>query len=200
MLRDGKTVTQGRASEGESRIPDVPSTSLGIHHPEADDPLKWRKFAWKYAGAVFLFFVSYKTLHWYVDRLEADGKRKRDELEENKQIVRQIEGVGKEGDGSNLPAAGGAVDGLLMARAKASQDDALPQLKIFDSVKEEEAGAVSELDELYVYKIELDGRLNDMERKEWTEQLGKEKEQLHQELNALVAEIRDLESKQRNKS
>lgn len=196
---DAKGVPVPKEAKGEGPIPDIGSTSLGIDNPESTDPLKWQKFAWKYAGAVLLFFVSYKTLHWYVDRLEADGRRMREEVEENKEIVREIEGGAKKGEGERVSREEGS-DGALIARAKEVQDEKLPPLRVFDAVKEEDVGVVSELEELYVYKIELEGKLRGLGEGEWSEEVGKEKMEVEEELKALEVEIRDLVMKEGKKS
>lgn len=195
---DAKSVSGAREAKSEGPIPDIRSTSLGIDNPESNDPLRWQKFAWKYAGAVLLFFVSYKTLHWYVDRLEADGKRMREEVEENKEIVREI-GVGAKNEGGGRMSGGEGSEPVLMTKAKAAQDERLPPLRIFDPVKDEEVGMVSELEELYVYKIELEGRLRDLRGTEWSEEVGREKKEVEDELKGLEVEIRDLEEKERKK-
>jgi hypothetical protein len=69
-------------------MPDVKSVDIGqVPDPHTKDPLKWKKFAWKYIGALIVFGASYKGLHWYVDSLSKEGKRRREEMEVSKTAV-----------------------------------------------------------------------------------------------------------------
>jgi hypothetical protein len=68
--------------------PDVKSVDIGqVQDPHTNDPLKWKKFVWKYVGALIVFGASYKGLHWYVDSLSKEGKRRREEMEISKTAV-----------------------------------------------------------------------------------------------------------------
>lgn len=153
-------------------IPDVPSTSwssLGFEEKDAKDPNKWKKFAWKYAGAVLLFMISYKTLHWYTDRLEADAKRKRKEMEEDREIAHQI-------------------------RTSDPQSERFPfmePLKDVPSLPE----TSSELDELYAYKAQLENDLRALKSQSGTSQTRQQTNQLETELKDLANDIALLEMK-----
>lgn len=185
-------------------LPDINSTTLGAEDPMSKDPLKWRKFLWKYAGALLLFMVGYKSLHWYVDGLEKEGKKRREEVEENKDIVKQLQ-TQKGGGSPGAPVGGmstvqmgmmGTGSGMveseehIMSRARQMQDERLPELRVFDTVKDEAPGSVSELDELYVYRIELQAKLRDLGP-------GEEADDVQKELDALAGDIEELEAKQK---
>lgn len=197
--------------KSSAAMPDVSSTSLGLEDPMTNDPLKWRKFAYKYAGAVLLFFVSYKTLHWYVDRLEADGKRKREELEENKTIIQGMNGPSNPQPNYTVPNTGvnpailanqkpasfGGSDAPVGVAGNAPQagSESMPAIRIFDPVKQEEPHLVSELEELWVYKIELEGKLKDLGSQPRTKETDAERLDIEADLKETVAEIAVLEAK-----
>lgn len=198
----GEATSAAGAEKGSTKIPDVSSTSLGLEDPMVNDPLKWRKFAYKYAGAVLLFLVSYKSLNWYVERLEADGKRKRQELEENKTIIQGING------GENVQAATSPTPSSVTANQTADvaglgtalptgEEEQLPAMRIFDPVKEEEPQSVSELDELYVYKIELQAKLRDLDSQTRTREIDAEKREIETDLKLLDKDIAELEALKR---
>lgn len=205
---------EANSAKPDPKIPDVPSTSLGMEDPDANDPLKWKKFAFKYAGAVLLFMISYKTLHWYVDRLEADGKRQRAEVEENKEILREISSPRAStplaASSSITPAASAAptVGADLgssqghprnQSAAAAIQDESLPALRIFDQVKEEEPHVVSELEELYVYRVELETKLRDLRADPSSKENGAQQREIKSELKELENEIMVLEAQELKK-
>lgn len=207
----GETAPTAAAEQGAAKIPDVSSTSLGLEDPMTNDPLKWKKFAYKYAGALLLFLVSYKTLHWYVDRLEADGKRKREELEENKTIIEGIQGQQNSQDAPVVPGRPASPSTMAKQTVEASAGStASPglanalqqvpegpgsQMRIFDPVKEEEPHLVSELDELYVYKIEMETKVKDLGMQTRTREIDTEKSEIETELKQLDKDIAELEAK-----
>lgn len=210
-IADAVAPTAAATEQSAAKIPDVSSTSLGLEDPMTNDPLKWKKFAWKYAGAVLLFFVSYKTLHWYVDRLEADGKRRREEVEENKSLIQEMNGTQQPqgADGiPGIPVASAVVANQTVEASSGNSatplgpqsvlqqgaEEPLQQMRIFDPVKEEEPHLVSELDELYVYKIELETKLRDLGELERTGEIDAEKLEIETELKSLAEDIVDLEA------
>lgn len=205
-------------AKSSTSIPNIPSTSLGLFE-EADqkDPNKWKKFAWKYAGAVLLFMISYKTLHWYVDRLEADGKRRRAEVEENKKIAQELRvaepansvstfaGVSSEGSSltpavgmdSALTMAGGAdstVDDATLGGLKGEDDSPQTPLELLEQISAKIPVASSELDELRAYRLELEGRISELTRLEVSHV---ELPDLREEMGSLDEEIKILESKKK---
>lgn len=210
--KNGAEKTAASSTEKASTdVPDVSSTSLGLEDPMTNDPLKWRKFAYKYAGALLLFFVSYKSLHWYVDRLEADGKRRREELEENKTIIQGMDEAsdhpkdgaisGVRGNpatvASQTPTALGennAPVGLAGAVPQAGSEG-MPALRVFDSVKQEEPHLVSELEELCVYRIELERKLVDLDSQGRTSDTDAERQGIEADLKQTEADIAILEAK-----
>lgn len=155
----------------KAQIPDVPSTSwssIGFEEADVKDPNRWKKFAWKYAGAVLLFMISYKSLHWYVDRLEADGVRRREEMEENKEIVKDIRSTDK-------PAA--------------PTFEFMEQFPPPDLPKQS-----SELDELYAYKTELEVRLKELGSQSRSAERDTNRKETRTELKDIANEIRVLEA------
>lgn len=86
-------VVTARVTPVTPAAPSVNSTSLGmsditgIQDPHTHDPLKWRKAAWKYLGALAVFGVFYKGLHWYVDGVAEKAKQKREDMEIAKTAV-----------------------------------------------------------------------------------------------------------------
>lgn len=199
------------STEAPPKIPDVPSTSLGLFE-EADekDPNKWKKFAWKYGGAVLLFMISYKTLHWYVDRLEADGKRRREEMEENKNIANEIREKGSEFPSLSSSVSIGASDTdenvPLSPMSKSPSASALPpgstQLQtqtpqeFFDQLSAQVLTSSSELDELYTLKGELEKKRKDISNRQVAgDNCSDELSNLDIELEALHDEIKYLEGR-----
>ena len=80
LRRGSASKTPSQEVQVEKKIPlGVNSTSLGLE-PEVtgagDDPLKWRKFFWKYAGAVLLFGVAFTGLNRYKEQLISAKKEK----------------------------------------------------------------------------------------------------------------------------
>jgi hypothetical protein len=153
--------------------------------PHTHDPLKWRKAAWKYFGAVAIFGVFYKALHWYVDGVVAEGKRKREDMEIAKTAVHETASdraaqreadvkkaaelleqakhpLGRAGDAAVAAAAGGGVgreaaDTSEIASAAADEGGAEP-FQLFRSVREEPE-YVSPEDELKLLEVELEARM-----------------------------------------
>lgn len=205
----------------DGKIPDVPSSSLGLwEEQDAKDPNKWKKFAWKYAGAVVLFLISYKTLHWYVDRMEAEGKRHRDELEEKKKVSEELQASQKrlpifDGPSSSVPPSErmptpvilppSPIISTISENATVSDDESsvsqpqtqqLPK-ELLDQFAAPLPQTSSELDELYAYRRELETQLaKHMEKSVSTEeQNSDEVGEIREELASLAAEIQHLEKK-----
>lgn len=64
-------------------MPDIQSTSLGLEDP-TNDP-KWKqKHILNYIGMFVAFGICYKSIGWYADKLDEEGKLKRDDVEERK--------------------------------------------------------------------------------------------------------------------
>ena len=57
---------------------------------------------------------------------------------------------------------------------------------------------VSELDELYVYKVELETKLRDLTAEKRTREVDAKKHDVELELKELAGEIRELEQKEGN--
>lgn len=205
----------------DGKIPDVPASSLGLwEEQDAKDPNKWKKFAWKYAGAVVLFLISYKTLHWYVDRMEAEGKRHRDELEEKKKVSEELQASQKrlpifDGPSSSVPPSErmptpvilppSPIISTISENATGSDDESsvsqpqtqqLPK-ELLDQFAAPLPQTSSELDELYAYRKELETQLaKHMEKSVSTEeQDSDEAGEIREELASLAAEIQHLEKK-----
>lgn len=202
------SATAAPDAAGVKAFPDVPSTSLGLGFaadPQTNDPLKWKKFAYKYVGAVLVFLISYKTLHWYVDGLAKDGKRQREEVEENKEILREINApkeanVGIVSNAAPVVVATKTVENSTGASVVANTDADVPQMRIFDQVKEEAPNVVSELEELYVYKIELETKRRDLEADKKSSDVRSQKEDISTELKALENDIEMLEQAEKKKA
>lgn len=190
-------------------IPDVPSTSwstLFFEEKDLNDPNRWKKFLWKYAGAVLLFFISYKTLHWYVAKMEADGKRRKKEIEEDRQMAKKIMSPGR--SAAPQPVQGNAVqtvtsdavvaDGggqgfaVVAPAVDSAQTDQPPE----PGNDEPTRWPVStELEALYVYKVELETRMRDLRGESKTAETDAAKREVRVELKALQKEIAHLERK-----
>ena len=110
-----------------------------------------------------MFAIAYKTVGWYADSLEKEGKLKRDEVEERKiarkeyeeekaEMQRNIDEVRKENE-----------------RLQALQDQApsVPSLSDPFTPIQETAGFISELDQLRAYRNDLKEEMKtcDAERK-----------------------------------
>lgn len=214
-----KTTEKAGDTTTSSQIPNVPSTSLGLFE-EADekDPNKWKKFAWKYVGALVVFMISYKTLHWYVDRLAADAKRRREEVEENKQIAQELRSSSPANSAPTLanpsseepsftpvaeldpnasPTAGGGADsdtGDPTFASLANGEDGSPNtpLEFLEQINSKIPVASSELDELRAYRLELQGRISELNG---LDNSHVELPDLKEELIGLDEEINMIESK-----
>lgn len=206
------------------KIPDVPSSSLGLfEEADAKDPNKWKKFAWKYVGALLLFMVSYKTLHWYVDRVEADGKRRREELEENKKLGQEIREKASEFspaqpsnsampgiapvaslanlDTGNLSTAQGTNEqSSLSSSSQSQQQNPQTPLELYEQVASQIPAASSEVDELYAYQRELQQKRVQLSVDSNSEAVRAEISDIDSELLALDEEIKFLESKKQKRS
>lgn len=205
--------------EGAPTIPDINSTTLGIEHipdPHTNDPLKWRKFLWKYAGAVAVFLVAYKAVHYYVDGLQEDGQRRRDEVEENKELRKQFDAdqekahrmlatahspaaaMGQMAPGAMpgaAPGSGDAEPGAMGAPmpAAGAEGEQPPPMALFKPIQEEE-GFVSELDELRTLQVELMAKHKALgkERRQ-TDEVKSKMWGIEGELKDLDREIEELE-------
>lgn len=196
VKKAAQTPTSNVVSQEEKKvIPEVNSTTLGLEDPQANDPLKWRKFAWKYAGALALFLVAYKSLHWYVDALEADGKRRKEEMEENKVIASEFQEDQARAQ-TLLNAAQNPAQSIVTEDNAQNKQPAM----LFKPVQEEE-GFVSELDELRTLQVELEAKLKALnaERRQ-TDEIEQKKWDIHGELKDLAKEIAELEKTERRKS
>lgn len=87
---------QSRRICAKTEVPQNQSTSAekpvdigSVPDPHTNDPLKWRKFLWKYAGALAVFAVSFNSLRWYRKKLENEGARKREDVEISKTAVNE---------------------------------------------------------------------------------------------------------------
>lgn len=204
----------------DGKIPDVPSSSLGLWEEQDEkDPNKWKKFAWKYAGAVVVFLISYKTLHWYVDRMEAEGKRQRDELEEKKKISEELHASQK-----RLPIFDGPSPSGIRPSERLHTPPTLPPSPILSTMSESPTPSdeyvadpqtpqlpkelldqfaaplpqtSSELDELYAYRKELEVQLathvggSASKGEQGSDQIA----EMREELASLAEEIQQLEKK-----
>ncbi|KAI0565964.1 hypothetical protein FGB62_13g128 [Gracilaria domingensis] len=184
-----KVTEKGTESGTDSspRIPDIPSnswTSIGFEPQDANDPNKWKKFAWKYVGAVLLFFVSYKTLHWYVDRIEEEGKQRKKGLEETREFSNELKSGGNSSAG---------VSSMFQNTVEQNAD--------FKRMMDEQQSSIqtsSELDELYRYRDELDSRLRELRKQGRTPEIDAEKKEVKLELRSLAGEISTLERKKKS--
>lgn len=204
--KSSETQSDKKADEQKQSIPEVNSTALGLEDPDANDPYKWQKFAWKYAGAVLLFFISYKTLHWYVDRLEADGIRKREELEENKTISQEIYGDQTTGLANAMPQQGtpgfGVFQNVSEPAPQPLQQNPVgiapneqpvdPETTLSQMMPQYIPQTTSELDELYAYKDELENQLKELQKRSGSRENVDQKLSLKSELEDLEAEIAQL--------
>lgn len=181
------------ATEPAPKIPDIPSnswTSIGFEPQDENDPHKWKKFAWKYAGAVLVFFISYKTLHWYVDRIEEEGKQQKKGMEEAREFSDELKKQGSSPLGASIFA-----DGPKELRRDEQHADLL---KMLDAAKENESQTSSELDELYRYRGELEEKLRDLRKRGRTPEIDAEKRDVKLDLKELAKDIYALETKKKS--
>lgn len=217
------TATLSPSAAGASAtpvVPNVPSTSLGLFE-EADekDPKLWKKFLIKYVGAVVLFMVSYKALHWYVDGLKAEGKRKREELEENKMLGKELRASSPElptlkppgqqfsSSPSPSPFASPTPSGTATPQMQTSSSAVLPlqtemqqsqpqtPLEYLEQISAPIPVSSSELDELYAYRSELEAKVVQLTASSSSEAHDAELASVTEEVSALRDEIALLESK-----
>ncbi|CAN8066776.1 unnamed protein product [Agarophyton chilense] len=181
-----KVVEENTRSD-TGKIPDIPSnswSSIGFEPEDANDPNKWKKFAWKYVGAVLLFFVSYKTLHWYVDRIEEEGQQSKKNLEESREFSNELKKGGTT-----------SVNTSSMLQNAVEQN---PELKrMLEPITESSFQTSSELEELYKFRDELNAKLRELRKRGRNPEIDAEKKEVQIELKALASEISTLE---RNKS
>ncbi|PXF47766.1 hypothetical protein BWQ96_02448 [Gracilariopsis chorda] len=181
------------ATEPAAKIPDIPSnswTSIGFEPQDENDPHKWKKFAWKYAGAVLVFFISYKTLHWYVDRIEEEGKQQKKGMEEAREFSDEMKKQGSSPLGASI-----LPDGSKELRRDEQHADLL---KMLDTAKENEIQTSSELDELYRYRGELEEKLRDLRKRGRTPEIDAEKKEVKLDLKELTKDIHALEAKKKS--
>ncbi len=135
-------------------IPDVQSTGLGLEDPE-DDPKKWQKFVWKYLGSLVVFAIAYKTVGWYADSLEEEGRKKRDEVEERK-LARE------EYEAQRAAARRDAEDVRKERERLGALQDQTPQVPSLSDPYtpiQDTPGFISELDQLRAYRADLAAEL-----------------------------------------
>lgn len=148
-------------------VPDVSSTSLGLDDP-VDDPLKWKKFAWKYAGALVVFGVAYTGLNRYGDHLMKEKKERERGKEKGQWNSKPISTADNEspasgGEESNVgtslrsPAGGAMTNTDNMAVEQGTSWQVLPSIT---GVKEI---TLNERDELELRELELASRLKEMQ-------------------------------------
>lgn len=212
-------VTSAAAASSAAAAPDVvsssssPSEETETKKGEGEEQSFWRKHAWKFAGTFITIMVSYKTLKWYVERLAADAKRMREEMEENRLIAADIRkkaiqpqllpfgtsSLSPDADASAAtpsnfsppPAATTLPISIVAPHDSQSSPvtvDSDP-IEYFLKMAAQIVPTSSELDELYAYKRELEDKMN------ITNQDSSGVAGLKEELDAVVAEIKVLESK-----
>jgi hypothetical protein len=195
---------------------DIKSTDIGqVQDPHTNDPLKWRKFAWKYVGALIVFGVSYKALHWYVDSVAKEGKRRREDMEEGKTAVletpedrraqREADAkkaaallqqaknplgtvvAAKSGEIANSSAGSADLDTKLSPEEAAERENDV-KFQVFKPVEEEE-GFVSQEDELMLLEAELEARLKKLRAQKRSREIDEEKRQVKSELVDVRSEL-----------
>lgn len=171
-----------KEGSSSSTIPDVPSQSLGLfEEQDARDPNMWKKYAWKYIGALVLFLGAYETLHWYVDKVEEENKLRHDKNNEQTTTNGTSSTEEQNADQNEMPFLMAGTSPSVVSTAANTSSVATPASLIplqqqtqdhqdSDSVDEYWAQMVahatqstsiasSELDELYAYKRELEAQL-----------------------------------------
>lgn len=157
--------------------------------------------------------VSYKTLKWYVQRLEADAKRMRQEMEENRLIAADIRkksiqpqllpfgtsSISPDTAPSTFTPPPAATTIPVSIAAKPQQHESQSSVTLdsdpmeyFEKMAAQIVPTSSELDELYAYKRELEDKINVVNR-DSSDLAG-----LKEEFGAVVAEINILESKNKD--
>lgn len=180
-----------------------------IQDPHTHDPLKWRKAAWKYVGAVVVFGAFYKGLHWYVGKVAEEGRAKRADMEVSKTEVfetaadrerRRIEDqktATEMLEKAQRPLGEVGETGVGKGEGDAVEDEKDRNFELFKSVKDGE-GYVSPEQELRVYETELEGKLAAlMEIRAPSVEEREEISAVQQEVYDVQAELKDFESKKK---
>lgn len=184
----GETTT-GASNKGEKEgshtgIPDVPARSLGLFEEEdARDPNMWKKYAWKYIGALVLFLGAYETLNWYTRKVEEENKRRREE--NNEQTTNETSSSTSTSNEQNTHQGNITQAAANSSSHTDSVDDYLA--KMSEHAAQSMTIASSELDELYAYRRELEAQLQTAGADNSVE--------LKEELEAVIEEIEMFERK-----
>jgi hypothetical protein len=205
-------------TEGKGSLPDINSTDIGaIPDPHTHDPKKWQKFAWKYLGVLITFGVSYKALHWWVDRVEKEGKQRREDMEISKTAKYETpadRAAQREADTAEAQTLlakvksplGSPIDEADNAKRQDISKEGDPaqvepavadtSFQVFRPVQEDE-GFISQEDSLKLLEIELEARLKKLrEHKQRTREIDLEKKQIKEELKDLRKELATFDSEQ----
>jgi hypothetical protein len=210
-VQSASSISASDYTAAKGSLPDINSTDIGaIPDPHTKDPKKWQKFAWKYVGALMTFGVAYKTLHWYVGRVEKEGKQRRDDMELNKTAKHETaadRAARREEDSARAAAllaqaqspiartAGTAgISHVQMEEGKSSADGSLPNsedtlFQVFKPVQEDE-GFVSQEDSLKLLEVELESKLKGLRSaKTRSREIDAEKKRIKEELGDLRIEL-----------
>jgi hypothetical protein len=192
-------------------IPDINSTDIGaVPDPHTHDPKKWQKFAWKYLGALVTFGVAYKVLHWYVAKVEKEGKQRREDMEVNKTAKHETaadRAARREQDAASAAALLANVQNP-MGLPEAASSIAHPQgtgsesvlngvpkdfhdmsFQVFKPVQEDEK-FVSQEDSLKLLEVELEAKLKMLRsQNKRSRETDAEKKKIEDELRDLRMEL-----------
>jgi hypothetical protein len=210
-VQNAQSISMSDYTATKGALPDINSTDIGaIPDPHTNDPKKWQKFAWKYVGVLITFGVAYKTLHWYVGRVEKEGKQRREDMELNKtakhetaadRAARREEDAAKatallaqiQSPSARTADAAGATH-VQVAEDKLSVDGSLSNsedmlFQVFKPVQEDE-GFVSQEDSLKLLEVELESKLKGLRSaKTRSREIDAEKKRIKEELGDLRIEL-----------
>ncbi|KAJ8906067.1 hypothetical protein NDN08_002566 [Rhodosorus marinus] len=182
----------------------IPSTSLGFSEERVgddEDPNKWIKFGFKYAGAVVVFLIAFGSLRAYEASLEAEAAKRRKEQEgsdddgpEEDQTAHPFLGQ------TTTPATDSGNPPIENGGAPASQAQTpfqnLPQNAgpLFPAIaNEQESETFSPLEELLVEQVELESKLRTLRQISRSRESDASKKEVKSRLSQLEKEIQALE-------
>jgi hypothetical protein len=210
-ITTAKAKDQGKDLGPKLGIPDINSTEIGaVPDPHTHDPKKWQKFAWKYLGALVTFGVAYKVLHWYVAKVEKEGKQRREDMEVNKTAKHETaadRAARREQDAASaaallanvqnpmgLPEAASTIShpqgtGVESVLNGVSNDSHDMTFQVFKPVQEDER-FVSQEDSLKLLEVELEAKLKLLRgQKQRSRETDAEKKKIKDELRDLRTEL-----------
>jgi len=205
ISKEGHGVSKSERSDGlqKGMSLGIPSTSLGFSEERVgddEDPNKWIKFGFKYAGAVIVFLIAFGSLRAYEASLEAEAAKRKKQQE------------GSDDDGTEedqtphpflsqltTPAADSGDPPLQNGGALETQNPfrKFPQNAgpLFPAIaNEQESEVLSPLEELLVEQVELESKLRTLRQNSRSRESDATKKEVKSRLNQLEKEIQALGS------